>query len=53
MKKFQKDLKFGADDYITKPFNIKIVLKRIDVILNRGNRNQDNTFKIKIIILFI
>lgn len=51
MKKFQKDLKFGADDYITKPFNIKIVLKRIDVILNRGNRNQDNTFKIKDLII--
>ncbi len=44
-------MKFGADDYITKPFNIKIVLKRIDVILNRGNRNQDNTFKIKDLII--
>lgn len=44
-------MKFGADDYITKPFNIKIVLKRIDVILNRGNRKQDNTFKIKDLII--
>lgn len=25
----------GADDYITKPFNIKIVLKRIEVLLSR------------------
>jgi DNA-binding response OmpR family regulator len=44
-------LKFGADDYITKPFNIKIVLKRIGVILNRGNRNQENTFKIRDLII--
>lgn len=51
MKKFQKVLKFGADDYITKPFNIKIVLKRIGVILNRGNRNQENTFKIRDLII--
>ncbi len=44
-------MKFGADDYITKPFNIKIVLKRIGVILNRGNRNQENTFKIRDLII--
>lgn len=44
-------MKFGADDYITKPFNIKIVLKRIGVILNRDNRNQENTFKIRDLII--
>ncbi len=38
---------FGADDYITKPFNIKIVLKKIEVILNRRNQKQENILKIK------
>lgn len=35
----------GADDYITKPFNIKIVLKRIEAILSRSSRgdNENNT----------
>lgn len=40
-------MKFGADDYITKPFNIKIVLKKIEVILNRNNKKQENIIKIK------
>lgn len=40
-------LSFGADDYITKPFNIKIVLKKIQVILDRNNKNQENRLKIK------
>mgnify|MGYP002508890006 CR=1 FL=1 len=35
-------LNFGADDYITKPFNIKIVLKKIQVVLDRGNQNREN-----------
>lgn len=38
---------FEADDYITKPFNIKIVLKKIEVILNRRNQKQENILKIK------
>lgn len=38
-------MKIGADDYITKPFNIKIVLKKIEVILNR--QKQENILKIK------
>ena len=38
---------FGADDYIIKPFNIKIVLKKIEVILNRRNQKQENILKIK------
>ena len=40
-----KCLLFGASDYITKPFNIKIVLKKIEVILNR--QKQENILKIK------
>ena len=42
-------MKIGADDYITKPFNIKIVLKKIEVILNR--QKQENILKIKDLII--
>lgn len=31
----------GAEDYITKPFNIKIVLKRIENILKRYSKNEE------------
>ncbi len=41
------DLIFGADDYITKPFNIKIVIKKIEAFLNRENHCQENIIKIK------
>ena len=44
-------MKLGADDYITKPFNIKIVLKRIQVVLNRSNQNKENILKIKDLII--
>lgn len=40
-------LNFGADDYITKPFNIKIVLKKIQVVLDRGNQNRENRLRMK------
>ena len=40
-------LSFGADDYITKPFNIKIVLKKIQVVLDRGNQNRENRLRMK------
>lgn len=34
----------GADDYITKPFNIKILMRRIQTILRRcGNHNKEKT----------
>lgn len=44
-------LKLGADDYITKPFNIDIVLLKIQAILRRTNENSsidkiENIFKI-------
>ena len=42
---------FGADEYITKPFNIKIVLKKMQVILDRNNKNQENRLKIKDLII--
>lgn len=37
---------FGADDYITKPFNIKIVIKKIEIVVNRGNQRKENIVKI-------
>lgn len=41
-----KGLELGADDYITKPFNVKILLKKIELILNRNNVKKD-LFNIK------
>ena len=32
-------LKYGADDYITKPFEMKEVLARIEAVLRRADRN--------------
>ena len=34
-------LEYGADDYITKPFNILEVKARIKAILRRNNRNEE------------
>lgn len=31
----------GADDYVTKPFSMKILLKKISVILSRGTTNRN------------
>ncbi len=36
-------LKAGADDYLTKPFSIKILLSKIDVILKRVIEKKENT----------
>ncbi len=36
-------LKAGADDYLTKPFSIKILLSKIDVILKRVVEKKENT----------
>lgn len=36
-----KGYELGADDYITKPFSMKILLKKIDVILKRTSVNRD------------
>ena len=32
----------GADDYVTKPFSMKILLKKIEVILKRGSQGVDS-----------
>ncbi len=34
-------LEYGADDYVTKPFNILEVKARIKAILRRNNKNED------------
>lgn len=35
--------KSGADDYITKPFNMQELLLRLDVFLKRTKKKEDNT----------
>ncbi len=37
----------GAEDYITKPFNIKVLLKKIEVILKRNNKIENDIIEIK------
>lgn len=31
----------GADDYITKPFSVPLLLRRLKAVLSRGNRESD------------
>ncbi|NWN94538.1 MAG: response regulator transcription factor, partial [Bacillus sp. (in: Bacteria)] len=40
-----KGLKIGADDYISKPFDEKELLARIDAVLRRSNQNQNETIE--------
>lgn len=35
--------KSGADDYITKPFNMQELIMRLEVFLRRTKKNEDNT----------
>lgn len=44
-----KGFDLGADDYITKPFNVKILKKKIIAILKRYQKMQDNIYEIKYI----
>ncbi len=42
-------LEYGADDYITKPFNILEVKARIKAIVRRSEKNQEKTKRQKVI----
>jgi two-component system OmpR family response regulator len=42
-----KALRFGADDYITKPFNSEELLYRIQAILKRSHAKADPREEIK------
>ncbi|WP_195270695.1 response regulator transcription factor [Eubacterium sp. 1001713B170207_170306_E7] len=39
-----KGFELGADDYITKPFNIKIVIKRINAVFRRSGDSRKERF---------
>jgi len=39
-------LKFGADDYVTKPFSMSVLLARIDAVLRRKNPAVQNDKKV-------
>lgn len=40
----EDDEMLGADDYITKPFNIKIVIKRINAVFRRSEASRKELF---------
>lgn len=35
----------GAEDYVTKPFSMKILLKKIDVLCRNGSRQEHRCFE--------
>ncbi|PLX88504.1 MAG: DNA-binding response regulator, partial [Desulfuromonas sp.] len=41
-----RGLELGADDYVTKPFSIKVLLARIQTVLRRGNEQEADSEKI-------
>ena len=45
-----KAFDIGADDYVVKPFSIKVLLKRIEVVLKR--KSNENTFMCGQVILY-
>ena len=49
-KDMLKAFDIGADDYVVKPFSIKVLLKRIEVVLKR--KSNENTFMCRQVILY-
>ena len=45
-----KAFDIGADDYVVKPFSIRVLLKRIEVVLKR--KSNENTFMCGQVILY-
>mgnify|MGYP000572679294 CR=1 FL=1 len=41
-----KGLRAGADDYITKPFSMPVLLRKIAAVLRRSNRETDEKYQI-------
>ena len=41
-----KGLELGADDYITKPFSMPVLLRKIAAVLRRSNRETDEKYQI-------
>ncbi len=46
-----RGMDMGADDYVTKPFNMGILLAKINAVLRRANTDKNNSIKINDIIL--
>ena len=41
-----KGLRAGADDYITKPFSMPVLLRKIAAVLRRSNRGTDEKYQV-------
>ncbi|WP_027623803.1 response regulator transcription factor [Clostridium lundense] len=46
-----RGMDLGADDYITKPFGIELLIAKINAVLRRTNSNKSKTIKVKDITL--
>lgn len=44
-KDMLKAFDIGADDYVVKPFSIKVLLKRMEVVLKR--KSNENVFCVR------